>query len=68
MTQMIKNAIIFRNMKEYVESTFNKDFEKKYYKKFIKITPKGKIIDLGCGVGSASNIFLKAGMIMLDMI
>lgn len=48
-------------MKEYVESTFNKEFEKKYYKKFIKITPKGKIIDLGCGVGSASNIFLKAG-------
>lgn len=48
-------------MKKYVESVFNKDFEKKYYKKFMKITPKGKILDLGCGVGSASNIFLKAG-------
>lgn len=49
------------NMKNYVESVFNKDFEKKYYKKFMKITPKGKILDLGCGVGSASNILLKAG-------
>ena len=48
-------------MKKYVESVFKKDFEKKYYKKFMKITPKGKILDLGCGVGSASNIFLKAG-------
>ena len=49
------------NMKDYVESIFNKKFEKKYYKKFMKITPKGKILDLGCGVGSASNIFINAG-------
>lgn len=48
-------------MKDYVESVFNKEFEKKYYKKFMKITPKGKILDLGCGVGSASNIFISAG-------
>lgn len=48
-------------MKEYVESSFNKDFEKKYYKKFMELTPKGKILDLGCGVGSGSNIFINAG-------
>lgn len=48
-------------MKDYVESVFNKKFERKYYKKFMKITPKGKILDLGCGVGSASNIFIEAG-------
>ena len=49
------------NMKDYVKSVFNKKFDKKYYKKFMKITPKGKILDLGCGVGSASNVFMNAG-------
>lgn len=50
-----------KGMKKYVESVFNKPFDKKYYKKFMKITPKGKILDLGCGVGSASKLFTKAG-------
>ena len=48
-------------MKKYVESVFNKKFERKYYKKFMEMTPKGKILDLGCGVGSASTNFIKAG-------
>ena len=48
-------------MKEIVESVFKKEFDRKYYKKFMKLTPKGKILDLGCGFGSASDIFLESG-------
>jgi len=35
--------------------------DEKYYKKFMKVTKKGLILDLGCGRGKVSDYFTKFG-------
>lgn len=42
-----------------IVSSFNNDF--KYYKRFMRITKKGLILDLGCGIGKISDYLTKCG-------
>lgn len=48
--------------KEYVESVYEgAKVMDEYYKKFMEVTPKGKILDLGCGIGPVSNYLSEYG-------
>lgn len=48
--------------KEYVESVYKGALKSSaFYSKFVAVTKKGKILDLGCGIGPVSNYLNKFG-------
>lgn len=48
--------------REYVESVYEGAEETApFYSKFINVTKKGRILDLGCGIGAVSNYLNKFG-------
>lgn len=48
--------------REYVESIYDGVEEmSSFYSKFISVTKKGRILDLGCGIGPVSNYLRKFG-------